>query len=214
MWTGTKGRFGLKYVRAEQTAVERIENMAAAKVEGPVVERHGGGAAEVSLSSLNDSEDTRIAEKAYRTPTGWRCGHRRTMPTAAAGNLKQMSTGAQPSLPLAHRRPYVCGNPSGGAREFCRTSIRQPVSDEMSQLVVNQGEFCTWAAAYSYGAELHLSCGHVPHHRFKCREHQNLRPTRPGHRRQRPPRYTLPWPVCHGRWSWFHERASRIPEFS
>jgi hypothetical protein len=29
-----------------------------------------GGAAEVSLSSLNDSEDTRIAEKAYRTPTG------------------------------------------------------------------------------------------------------------------------------------------------
>ena len=64
----------MKYVRAEQTAVEAavasIENMAAAKVEGPVEGRHRGGAVDVSLSSLNDFEDMIIAEKAYRNPTG------------------------------------------------------------------------------------------------------------------------------------------------
>ena len=60
----------MKYVCAEQTAVDRMENMAAAKVEGPVEGRHRWGAANVSLSSLNDFEDTIIAEKAYRNPTG------------------------------------------------------------------------------------------------------------------------------------------------
>ncbi len=64
----------MKYVQVEQTAVEAaiasIENMAAAKVEGPVEGQNRGVAADVSLSSLNDFEDTIIAEKAYRNPKG------------------------------------------------------------------------------------------------------------------------------------------------
>ena len=65
MWTGTKGRFGLKYAWAEQTAEEAaeasMERMAAAKVEGPDEGRHRGGAADVSLSSLNDGEEMTCA---------------------------------------------------------------------------------------------------------------------------------------------------------
>jgi hypothetical protein len=40
-----------------EAAVASMEKMAAAKVEGPVEGRHRGGAADVSLSSLNVVED-------------------------------------------------------------------------------------------------------------------------------------------------------------
>jgi hypothetical protein len=77
------------------------------------------------------------------------------MPTAAVVNLKQMCKVVQQRRPLALRRLYVSGNPSGDAQEFCSTNIRRPVLDERSLLAGIQGEPCTLAAAYSFCAELH-----------------------------------------------------------
>jgi hypothetical protein len=93
------------------------------------------------------------------------------MPTAAAVNLKWMSKVFQQLRPLALRRLYVSGNPSGDAWVSCSTNILRPVLDEMRRLAGIRGESCTLAAAYSFCAELRLSCGRVLRHHTQCREH-------------------------------------------